>query len=122
MRENAFSIIKQRRPVTLGGTIGTIDFHIQQCKRYHSSRNSRDSYKVCGWLATGIRKFLDTANYGSSRQNHTCTQCYSRPIESIACLSTFVNRAIFQLLRRRMRRHNQLHPVLSLVSNQLFIA
>ena len=64
MRENAVSIIK-RRP--LGGTI---DFRIQQCKRYHSSRckNSRDSYKVCVWLATGIRKFLDTANCGSSRQ------------------------------------------------------
>ena len=35
MRENSVSIMKQRRPVTLGGTI---DFHIEQCKRYHSSR------------------------------------------------------------------------------------
>ena len=67
MRQNAVSIIKQRRPVTLGGTI---DFHNQQCIRYYSSRckNSRDIYKVCVRLATGIRKFLDTANYGSLRQ------------------------------------------------------
>ena len=45
MRENVVSIIKQRRLVT-----------------YHTSRykNSKDSYKVCVWLATGIRMFLDT--------------------------------------------------------------
>ena len=80
MRENAVSIIKQRRLVTL---VGTIDFHIQKCKRYHTGRykNSRDSYNVCVWLATGIRKFLDTANYE--------IVCYSRPNVSIACLSAF---------------------------------
>ena len=37
MRENAVSIIKQRRLVTL---VGTIDFHIQ---KYHTSR-----YKTAG--------------------------------------------------------------------------
>ena len=63
IRENAVSIIKQCRLVTL---VGTINFHIQQCKRYHTSRctTSRDNYKVSVWLATGIRKFLDTASYG----------------------------------------------------------
>ena len=62
MRENAVSIIK---------TAPTHNrWRVKQCKMYHCSRckNSRDSYKVCVWLATGIRKFLDTANYGSSRQ------------------------------------------------------
>ena len=47
MRENAVSILKQRRLVTLGGMI---DFHIQQRRRYHTSRftTSRDNHKVNG--------------------------------------------------------------------------
>ena len=33
MRENAVSIVKQRQFVTL---VGTIEFHIQKCKMYHT--------------------------------------------------------------------------------------
>ena len=49
------------RCITLGGTI---DFHIQQRRRYHTSicTTSMDNYKVSLWLTTGIRKFLDTAS------------------------------------------------------------
>ena len=63
---NRTSILKQQRLVPLGGTIY---FHIQQCIRYNTSRctTRRNNYKVSVWLTTGIRKFLDTARYGSSR-------------------------------------------------------
>ena len=66
MRENVACILKQRRLRTIGGRI---DFHLQQWRKYHTSTctSCRDMYKVCLWLATGVKKDLDTVSYGSSR-------------------------------------------------------
>ena len=85
MRKNADSFLKQRRLVT---PRGTIDFHIQQWRKYTTSTciSSRDNYEVCVWLATGIMHFLDTASYGSSRY----IVCYSRRIACSASVRIYV--------------------------------
>ena len=95
MLENAASILKQRRLVTL---LGTIDFHIQQWIRYITSTwtSSKDSCKVSVWLATGIREVYNLGKFEMV--------CYSQHIVSAACLSTFMNRKIYQLLPMQMRR------------------
>ena len=94
MRENVASVLKQRR---LGTPGGTTDFHIQQWRRYSISTctSSRDNYKVSVWLTTGVPRHSKLCKFEIICYSVTCT-----------CLSTLVNRTIFNYcIGRRMRRN-----------------
>ena len=55
--------------------------------------------RVSVWLATGIRKYLDTVGYVARDLAFEIVHVYvihvANVIVSVACLSTFVNRMIF---------------------------